>query len=540
MLESTHKYTLIDQRLISKEQVIMSYPTPKRVSNLSELTQADASYDAVILVSPSCEFNGSEAISLALNNAKTVDQRVGQETVLIHAPELAGGRLIHSPTGNLLNDYDDVRNFADAAKSAVEQAKAAGSVNPAIIVDGVPALEAFQFAREAAFLGASQGLWQPLEARQDLEGENLEPVESIGIYDPDNSIDLDYIAAAESGRRLGRDLCGTEPERMAPIGFAKYCEDAFAGTDIKVNVISDRNELEKSFPVFSAVARASFSVERHHPRVIELEYQGEGPVEKTLMLVGKAVTYDTGGADVKVGGHMAGMSRDKGGGAAVAGFMKTVAELKPKGIKVVAKIAAVRNSIGTDAYVADEIIKGHSGKRVRVGNTDAEGRLAMVDSLSHFREQAKNEVNPELFTVATLTGHAALTAGPYTILVANGPARDQNIPASIAASGELWCDGCEISRSRREDWKIIRARSKADDVLSSNNGPSVSVARGHQFPMAFLSLASGLDDHGSRSDSPIPYVHIDIAGSGVEAGDWQHDKPTSAPVLALAGKYLRN
>ena len=325
---------------------------------------------------------------------------------------------------------------------------------------------------------------------------------------------------------------------MAPIGFADYCRDAFDKTDIQIKVITDREEIAREFPVLEAVARASYSVARHHPRVIELEYQGEGPIKKTLMLVGKAVTYDTGGADIKTGGHMAGMSRDKGGGAAVAGFMKILAQLKPKGIKVVAKIAAVRNSIGADAYVADEIIVGHSGKRIRIGNTDAEGRLAMVDLLSHFRQQAANEINPELFTIATLTGHAALAVGPYTILVPNGIARRQNVANAIAEAGEIWGDGCEISRSRREDWKIIKPRSKADDVLSSNNGPSVSIARGHQFPMAFLSLASGLDEHSMSSENPITYVHIDIAGSGVEKGDWQHGKPTAAPILALAGTYL--
>ena len=58
--------------------------------------------------------------------------------------------------------------------------------------------------------------------------------------------------------------------------------------------------------------------------------------------------------------------------------------------------------------------------------------------------------------------------------------------------------------------------------------------------MAFLSLSSGLDDHGQHSEKPIPYCHIDIAGSGVEAGNWQHDKPTGAPLIALAGKYLNS
>ena len=227
----------------------MAYPSPTRISTLDDISSNSSAFDAVILVSPNATFSESNVIDLALKNASSFDQRVGKEALLIAAPELAGGRLVFAPTGSLKNDYDDVRNFADAAKAAIAIAKDAGSKNPAIIVDGAPETKDYQFAKEAAYLGACQGLWQPLEARQDLD-EDLEPIQSIGIYDPNNTVDIDYIAAAESGRRLGRDLCGTEPERMAPIGFANYCVEAFAGTDIKVNVIADREVLEKSFPVF--------------------------------------------------------------------------------------------------------------------------------------------------------------------------------------------------------------------------------------------------------------------------------------------------
>jgi len=517
----------------------MAYPTPIKIESLDSVITADSSYDAVILVSPNASYSNNTSLQSALTQAAQVDKRVGSQTVLIHSANVCGGKLIHAFTGKLDKDYDDVRNFGDAAKEAVLVAKDAGAQNPLIIVDGVPAAGDYQFALEAAYLGACQGLWQPLEARQALGSKEIEPVETIGLFDPSDNVDLDYLSACEAGRRLARDLCGTEPERMAPIGFAKYCESAFENSDVSVNVLSDREQIATDFPLFEAVARASYSIARHHPRIIEMSYQGQGPISKTLMLVGKAVTYDTGGADIKTGGHMAGMSRDKGGGAAVAGFMKTLAKLKPKGIKVVAKIAAVRNSVGADAYVADEIITGHSGKRVRIGNTDAEGRLAMIDSLSHFREQAVDEVNPCLFTVATLTGHALLAAGPYTLLVENGTAKKAGTSMKIAEQGEIWGDPCQISLSRREDWDIIKPRSKADDVLSSNNGPSVSVPRGHQFPMAFLSEASGLEEHSKNSDQPIAYVHIDIAGSGVEGLDWQHGKPTASPVLALAGTYLR-
>lgn len=85
--------------------------------------------------------------------------------------------------------------------------------------------------------------------------------------------------------------------------------------------------------------------------------------------------------------------------------------LKPPTVKVIAALCVVRNSVGENCYVSDEVITAKSGARVRVGNTDAEGRMAMADALCHLKEMALNAVNPHLFTIATLTGHAVLTVG---------------------------------------------------------------------------------------------------------------------------------
>lgn len=348
-----------------------------------------------------------------------------------------------------------------------------------------------------------------------------------------------WLQATEAGRRVARDLAGTEPERMAPKKFAEYCKLAFAHTDVKVTVIDDTQQLQHEYPLLYAVGRASVQVERHRPCVIRLEYYGDH-AEQTLFMAGKGIVYDTGGADLKVGGHMAGMSRDKGGAAAVAGFVKSVAEMQPEHLNVVAEIGAVRNSIGAEAFVADEIITSHSGKRVRIGNTDAEGRLVLADLLSHLRtrQEQNNYPNPVFYSVATLTGHAALAKGPYSALVPNGPAKLTKVAERLFEVGEQFGDMSEISWSRREDYDIIRSRTSADDVLSSNNGPSATTKRGHQFPMAFLTIAGGLQGHGSDSAKPLPYVHVDIAGSGVEGGDWQHGKPTAAPVLCFSATYL--
>lgn len=512
----------------------MSYPTPIVISDLSNAL-SDPSFDALVIIAEHFQGQLPEPLNSVVANQAEFDRRVGVEAVSLVTDELAQKRLVLSPTGSLNNYFDDVRRYYDAAHNAAKLVVNMGAKKPLIVVlkNDNPA---FSEAETVSYLGFCQALWQPLEAREAL-GDSIEPISMLGLVA--SGIEQPEMAALESGKYVARDLCGTEPERMAPPKFAEYCEQTFENSNVAVSVIDDMDVLCEDFPLLWSVARASIEVQRHQPRVIRLEYVPDGEISKTLMLVGKGIVYDTGGADLKTGGHMAGMSRDKGGAAAVAGFMKTVSELAPQGIKVVAEIAAVRNSIGAEAFVPDEIITGHSGVRVRIGNTDAEGRLVMADLLSRLREEALDEINPVLFTVATLTGHAARAVGPYTALVENGVSRQNELGKTIEQQGDLFGDPCETSRSRREDYDFVKPRTKADDLLSSNNAPSAITARGHQFPMAFLAVVSGLDKHDINSDLPLPYIHIDIAGSGVEGGDWQHGKPTAAPISALYGAFVR-
>lgn len=185
----------------------------------------------------------------------------------------------------------------------------------------------------------------------------------------------------EAGLYVARDIGGADPERMSPPNVCKYVKEVFKDTKIKVTVMDDLEELTKNFPLFEAVNRGASVVERHRGCVIFLEYSPCGAPNDTVYLVGKGVTYDTGGADIKAGGVMAGMSRDKCGAAAVGGFMKIVDELKPTNTKIIGVMSMVRNSVGSNCYVADELIKARSGATVRVGNTDAEGRMIMADVL---------------------------------------------------------------------------------------------------------------------------------------------------------------
>ncbi|OLF73525.1 peptidase M17 [Pseudoalteromonas haloplanktis] len=509
----------------------MAYPKAVLAQPVSASLDC-ASHDALIIISDDFSHIPNTPLRDAILNQAQVDSRIGNQVTLL---VVAGKRVVIAPTGPLNRDYDDVRRYFDAAKLAINEAKASGSVNPAIYLPALNTDSRYQHALEVAYLGACQALWQPLEARE-FHGHGIEPVTQIGLIDA-NEQTIKAVNALAAGQYAARDLCGTEPERMAPPRFADYCSELFNNSAVSVDVIDDLAAIDKHYPMLSTVARASYAVERHHPRVVKLEYVPEGEVTRTLMFVGKGLVYDTGGADLKVGGYMAGMSRDKGGAASVAGFMKAVADYQPKGVKVIAFLAVVRNSIGSDCFVPDEIITSREGVRVRIGNTDAEGRLAMGDLLSEMKDLAVNEINPTLFTVATLTGHAARAMGPYGAYVENGPARSANISRQLADCGDLWADGAEVSRSRREDYDFIKPRTLADDVLSSNNAASAVTARGHQFPMAFLAVVGGLDKHGNESTLPLPYVHMDIAGSGVEGGDWQHGKPTAASVSSLFARY---
>jgi len=328
------------------------------------------------------------------------------------------------------------------------------------------------------------------------------------------------VRAIEAGRLVARDLTGTEPERMAPPRVAELCEEAFAGTSVAVRVERDVS----GYPLLAAVARASTVVERHRPCVIELEWKPKGPVQGTVVLVGKGVTYDTGGADLKTDGAMAGMSRDKGGAGAVAGVLRAVAALDLP-VRVVGLLGMVRNSIGEESFVTDEIIRSRGGVRVRIGNTDAEGRLVLSDLLARGREILEGVDGASLFSVATLTGHVYRAHGPYTGALCNAPARD--LVARLDKIAEAWGEPMEHARPRREDYTLIAGRSSAEDVVSCNRLPSVSTPRGHQFPFAFLDVSAGL------RGGALPFVHLDIGGAAVDPPDWQFGKPTAIPVSTL-------
>ncbi len=507
------------------------------VADAQKAAAEGSPFDCVLLVGHDVKNSGLKAIERTVLVAAAADASFDSRIALWPAPGAAGSRLVCAPTGPLQRDYDDVRRYADAAASGMRLARSAGAKSVLLVVQGAPQDPRYVAAASVAAQAAVGALWEPLEAREALGELPLLPIKQIGVAALDGSFTKDDARTTEAideGVFLCKDLCGTDPERMAPKRFADHVQKALRGTGVKVTVVHTAAMLQKEYPLLSAVARASMPVARHRPCVVRLEYVGGGKKKRTLLFAGKGLTYDTGGADLKVGGHMAGMCRDKGGAAAVAGLFLAAARLQVEGVHLIAELGVVRNSIGSDSYVADEIILSHGGARVRVGNTDAEGRMVLADLLSHLRLRAKKATSPHLFSVATLTGHAVRAVGPYTIALDNGPARAVRAADTLQEHGERCGDPFEISRLRREDWDFVAPSSKAWDVLQCNSLPSSGTPRGHQFPMAFLCIASGLAAHGTDSKAPLPYTHVDIAGSADDAQGQATGRPVATFVRALA------
>lgn len=506
----------------------------------SAFDNAKYNFDSLVIVSPDLSklnLNKSSFLNGFVDILKHYREfdAAFDDTVTFLVPNVqnyeAIKKLVYSPTGPLDRHIDDVRRFQDATDIGIKRALQAGSKRILLAVLNYQSHDTrnvYDLFDKTSLLAAFHSLYVPLEVREDIPSK-AEKAEVLGFCS--TTADYQFITAIEQGRIVARDIGGSDPERMAAPSIANYIRSLFpSNSAIKINIINDDNVFKKEYPLLCAVNRAAKGVDRHKGRVVFLTYDSNDQPSKTVFLVGKGITYDTGGADIKAGGHMAGMHRDKCGAAAVAGFFQTLDKLRPKNIKVVGAMAFIRNSVGSDAYVADEIITSRAGVRVRVGNTDAEGRMVMADLLCHVKEMALQEVNPYLFTVATLTGHARLAMGlGYSIIADNGPAEMESVSRGIQLSGMRIGDTFEISTIRREDYNFCKGPSEYEDILQCNNAASTQTPRGHQFPAAFLILASGLDKHDINSTRPLKYSHIDIApSSGPFPG-----VPTGAPIPAL-------
>lgn len=237
-----------------------------------------------------------------------------------------------------------------------------------------------------------------------------------------------YGANAELGEiranatAFSRDLMNELSNVLNPESFPEVLKENFAETDVNINVLDKAKIEELKMNGLLTVNRGS----EYDPSFVEIEYKGD-PSKPLVALVGKGVTFDTGGISLKGSRDLSDMRMDMGGAAAVSGAMKLLAESKAK-VNVIALLPIVENMPDSKAVLPGEVIQYKNGHTVQVGNTDAEGRLILADGLIRAGEHKAEYV----VDIATLTGAVVGALGSKVA----GVFGDEGLSADMKAIGD--------------------------------------------------------------------------------------------------------
>ncbi|HIP61647.1 MAG TPA: leucyl aminopeptidase, partial [Sulfurovum sp.] len=243
------------------------------------------------------------------------------------------------------------------------------------------------------------------------------------------------------------------------------------------------------------VARAS----RHKPRVIHLAHKPKN-AKCIVTLVGKGLTYDSGGLSLKPGDYMVTMKSDKSGGSAVLGIMKAISEMNIP-VEVHGFVAAVENMIGGDAYKPDDVLIAKNGKSIEVRNTDAEGRLVLADVLCYAQQEVKADY---IFDMATLTGACVVAVGNYSSgVMGNNPKVTDRVLESAKNAGEM-ATALDFNRYLKKTLK-----SEIADICNISNSKYGGAITAGLFLSEFID-----DAHKNK------WAHIDIAGPAFVEQTW--------------------
>ena len=381
-----------------------------------------------------------------------------------------------------------------AAAIAARRARTLGTGAIAFLMPATfrPTLGARDFA-QAATEGLGLGAWFFDEMKKPAE-DKKPPVSSIALV-----VDAAEQAEADAGFALGqavaegqaltRRLQFLPPNVCTPIHLAETAQELGKRLGFVVTVL-DRPEMEKQgFGALLAVAQGSAT----EPRFITMEYRGNGDAAP-VVLVGKGVTFDTGGISIKPAGSMEDMKYDMSGAAAVMWAMEAIGRIKPK-VNVVGVIPSADNMPSGTALRPSDVVKSHFGKFIEVVNTDAEGRMLLADALSYVRRFKPAAV----LDAATLTGAAVYVTGSQASPIMGN---DEALVEEVRRAGD---------RAGERVWPLpmydeFREQNKSDiaDVKNSGGRPAGTISAGW-FLREFV--------------EGYPWVHLDVAGTAYTESD---------------------
>jgi len=439
----------------------------------------------------------------ALADAGEVSGKSGELTLLHNRPGAAATRVLLAGAGK--RERFSPAELRKLAGTALRHLKAKSIRKVALALEGEWATPA---NAEAAVEGAILGDFEPDRYKNPADRKT---VESFAVVAPPAAEGIDEGAfrgrVIAEAQNFTRTLVNEPANRLTPMTLADAADRMAAEFQLKCKVLDKAKMAELGMGSLLGVAQGS----AEPPALIEIQYRPEGGAAAAhLGLVGKGVTFDTGGISIKPADGMEKMKYDMAGGAAMIGAMRALAQLKPA-IPVTAFIPAVENMPGSRAQRPGDIVTAMSGKTIEVINTDAEGRLILADALTYARRQGCTH----LVDAATLTGAIVVALAHIHVgLFSNDDAlRDRVLRASEAAGERMWAMPLD------EDYKEYLKSAFAD--LANVGGRWGGAVTAAWFLKEFA--------------EETPWVHLDIAGTAWldDAKPFLAKGPTGVPVRTM-------
>ncbi|MDI6687318.1 MAG: leucyl aminopeptidase [Desulfobacterales bacterium] len=443
------------------------------------------------LIIPVCEdktIHDNQAISLLIKKAKQLKEFTGKkndEVIFYDLEEIKAKRVMFLGLGKLEKiDPEALRAFAGRAvkkcmKTNLSEVLLAVPCGKNMKTEIASALEAMM---EGAFLG--NHIFDKYKKEKKLK-----PLKKIYLLVKDDMVKKYDLLPARvetvcAGTILAREWVSTPSNDKKPEQFTKSIVTLAEREKLKVSVLNEKELKQKKFGAMLAVGAGSNS----KARMVALEYSPKD-AKNTIALVGKGVTFDSGGINLKTPGSMEDMKTDMSGAAAVAATLITAAKLKLN-VKVVGVIPIVENMPSGSASRPGDVVKSYDGKTVEIGNTDAEGRLILIDALSFCIKKYKPHT---IIDIATLTGACVIALGEK---IAGVFSFDDELAKAIELSGKKTHERC-WRLPMPDDYKKLLKSDLADinNISSSRWGGAITGA-------LFLSEFAG----------DARWAHIDIAG----------------------------
>ena len=412
--------------------------------------------------------------------------KAGQVLTLVRPAGLKTARLIIAASGSA-----SLKAARAALSSALGQLKGRGAAAASVIYAGFgPDLT--ESLAEQTVLAALEATYVYRETKPSAPAASkLTKLTLLVGKDDAKAVKAGLVRgqAIGAGVALARECANLPPNVATPAYLADQTKALTRSHGIKVEVLDQKGIEKLGMGSFLSVAKGSDVP----PRFIVAKYEGAAKTQAPVVLVGKGITFDSGGISLKPGAGMDEMKFDMGGAASVLGTLRAVAELKPK-INLVVLIAACENMPSARAVKPGDVVTSMSGQTIEILNTDAEGRLILCDALTY----AERFKPAAVVDVATLTGACVIALGG----VRSGMyASDDELASALSAAGDAALDPCW--RLPLDDEYSEGLKTNFADVanVAGREGGSITAAK-------FL----------QRFASKYRWGHLDIAGTAWKGG----------------------